>query len=214
MKVYIFTLDSTVDVSIFVEPTAENLAKLSETELQSIEADCYWCMTKLLDDMQDHYTLDQPGLQRMVFTMEEIVKRCDGKSFSCYSILDRELNEIIAELHEHLVETEAVQFVQFAFRWMNCLLMREIPLCAIVRLWDTYFSDDAGFERFHIYVSAAVLMTFGDLLKPMSFQDIMLFLQDLPTKDWTETHVEPILSRAFILKTYFDRTIGHLTKFK
>ena len=30
------------------------------------QADVYWCFSKLLDNIQDHYTFSQPGLQRMV----------------------------------------------------------------------------------------------------------------------------------------------------
>ena len=28
--------------------------------------------------------------------------------------------------------------MQFAFRWMNCLLMREISVRCMTRMWDTY----------------------------------------------------------------------------
>ncbi|RHY24093.1 hypothetical protein DYB25_007674 [Aphanomyces astaci] len=160
--------------------------------LLDIEADSYWCLTKLLDDIQDHYTFSQPGLQRMVQRMEDLVRRCDG------------------DLHGHIVETEQVQFVQFAFRWMNCLLMRECPLGAIVRLWDTYLCEESGFESFHVYVCAAILMTFGDQLKEMQFQDLVLFLQKLPTNEWAEDDIEPLLSRAYILQTYFADAPNHI----
>lgn len=40
-------------------------------------------------------------------------------------------------LHRHLDQHE-VRYLQFAFRWMNNLLMRELPLRCTVRLWDTY----------------------------------------------------------------------------
>ena len=42
-----------------------------------------------------------------------------------------------APLAKHL-ESEGVEFIQFAFRWMNCLLMRELSVENIVRMWDTY----------------------------------------------------------------------------
>ena len=29
----------------------------------AVEADTYWCVTKILDGIQDHYTDAQPGLQ-------------------------------------------------------------------------------------------------------------------------------------------------------
>lgn len=40
-------------------------------------------------------------------------------------------------LHKHLRKNH-IEFLQFAFRWMNNLLMREIPLQCTIRLWDTY----------------------------------------------------------------------------
>ncbi|ETM41045.1 hypothetical protein, variant 1 [Phytophthora nicotianae] len=183
-----------VFLSAFVDdPQRCDLSKVSDENLQIVEADSYWCLTKLLDDIQDHYTFAQPGLQRMVQRMEELVHRCD------------------TELFEHIVERENVQFVQFAFRWMNCLLMRELPLDGIVRIWDTYLCEDSGFESFHVYVCAAILMTFGEKLKTLEFQDLVLFLQSLPTKNWVENEIEPLLSRAFILQTYFADAPSHLT---
>ncbi|GAB9473846.1 hypothetical protein Gpo141_00010992 [Globisporangium polare] len=175
------------------EPQICDLSVVSESALQIVEADSYWCLTKLLDGIQDHYTFAQPGLQRMVQRMEELVHRCDG------------------DLFKHIVEREGVQFVQFAFRWMNCLLMREVPLNAIIRLWDTYLCEDNGFESFHVYVCAAILMTFGEKLKTLEFQELVLFLQHLPTKDWVEDEIDPLLSRAFILQTYFADSPSHLS---
>lgn len=45
---------------------------------------------------------------------------------------------ILAEsVHRHMHHYE-VEYLQFAFRWMNNLLMRELPLRCTIRLWDTY----------------------------------------------------------------------------
>lgn len=41
------------------------------------------------------------------------------------------------DIHGHLLRCE-VEYLQFAFRWMNNLLMRELPLRCTIRLWDTY----------------------------------------------------------------------------
>jgi TBC1 domain family member 2 len=40
-------------------------------------------------------------------------------------------------LAKHL-EKEGVEFMQFSFRWMNCLLMREVSIKNTIRMWDTY----------------------------------------------------------------------------
>lgn len=44
---------------------------------------------------------------------------------------------------QHL-ENEGVDFLQFAFRWVNCLLLREFPFKLIPRIWDTYVSEAGG----------------------------------------------------------------------
>jgi hypothetical protein len=45
-----------------------------------VEADSLWCLTALLDGIQDHYTFAQPGIQRLVFRFKELVRRIDGAS--------------------------------------------------------------------------------------------------------------------------------------
>jgi TBC1 domain family member 2 len=61
-------LDFTGDVAGLVDP--DTLAEL--------EADVYWCLTRLLDGIQDHYTPGQPGIQRMTVRLRELVNRIDG----------------------------------------------------------------------------------------------------------------------------------------
>lgn len=38
----------------------------------------------------------------------------------------------------------------------------------------------------------------------------VMFLQDMPTKEWGEEEVEPLLSQAYILSTLFERSPNHL----
>ena len=150
------------------------------------------CLTKLLDNIQDHYTFSQPGLQRMVLRLEDLTHRLDS--------------ELVAHF-----ENEGLQFIQFSFRWMNCLLLRELPLRAIMRLWDTYFDEEiGGFENFHVYVCAVFLKTYKDRLMTMQFQEMLMFLQEMPTSEWNEEEVEPILSQGFILSTLFENSPSHL----
>lgn len=44
----------------------------------------------------------------------------------------------------------------------------------------------------------------------MDFQEIMMFLQALPTKDWTEKDIELLLSEAYIWKSLFMGSSAHL----
>lgn len=48
-------------------------------KLGFVEADSYWCLTKLLDGIQDNYTFSQPGIQRQVTRLKALISRIDGK---------------------------------------------------------------------------------------------------------------------------------------
>ncbi|XP_041051416.1 TBC1 domain family member 22B isoform X4 [Carcharodon carcharias] len=110
-----------VFLSEHVEEDVENfdVTDLSEAVQRNIEADSFWCMSKLLDGIQDNYTFAQPGIQKKVKALEELISRIDE------------------QVHIHFRKYE-VEYLQFAFRWMNNLLMRELPLRCTIRLWDTY----------------------------------------------------------------------------
>ncbi|KAM5173300.1 TBC1 domain family member 22A isoform 3-T3 [Callospermophilus lateralis] len=141
---------------------AVDVSSVPEEVLRNIEADTYWCMSKLLDGIQDNYTFAQPGIQMKVKMLEELVSRIDE------------------QVHRHLDQHE-VRYLQFAFRWMNNLLMREVPLRCTVRLWDTY-------------------------------QELLLFLQNLPTARWGDEDISLLLAEAYRLKFVFADAPNHYKK--
>ncbi|XP_068163522.1 TBC1 domain family member 22A isoform X4 [Antennarius striatus] len=67
----------------YIEEEVENfdVSSLQEEALRNIEADSFWCMSKLLDGIQDNYTFAQPGIQRKVKALEELVSRIDAFPF-------------------------------------------------------------------------------------------------------------------------------------
>lgn len=66
------------------------------------------------------------------------------------------------------------------------------------------------FDNFYVYVCAALLLRFGPQLKGFKFQDLVQFLQKLPTKEWRVQDVEELLSQAFVYKTLFEAAPSHL----
>lgn len=63
-----------------------------------------------------------------------------------------------------------------------------------------------GFRAFHIYLCAAFLLRFSPDLRRLDFQELVLFLQRLPTDEWTEKDVDTLLAQAFIYKRYDRRS--------
>ncbi|ODV59487.1 GTPase-activating protein GYP1 [Ascoidea rubescens DSM 1968] len=167
-------------------------SNVNQDILNAVEADTFWCLTKLLDSIQDNYIHAQPGIIRQVNELKDLIYRID------------------IELANHL-EKEGIEFLQFSFRWMNCLLMRELSIDNIIRMWDTYLTEGInGFSEFHIYVCAAFLVKWSDELKQMEFQDIMIFLQNPPTTNWTEEDVGVLLSEAYVWQSLYKNASAHL----
>ena len=165
---------------------------LPQCHQDTIEADSYWCVNHFLEGIQDNYTFEQPGIQLKVAKLREIVQRVDNR------------------LHLHLLDNE-IEYMAFAFRWMNNLLMREFPLRCITRMWDTYLSEREGFAEFHLYTCAAFLLTFSkQLLLLPDLQSLILFLQRLPTASWGDREMEMLLAEAFRLQYTFENARGHL----
>jgi len=42
-----------------------------------VEADSYWCLSKVLDGILDNYTNEQPGIKKSFNKIKEIMKRLD-----------------------------------------------------------------------------------------------------------------------------------------
>ena len=92
--------------------------------------------------------------------------------------------------------------MHFAFRWMNCILMREMSLACTVRLFDTLLTqhgaEAGGLASFHVYVCAAFLMRWERELQGMEFQELILFLQKPPTEAWTAREIEGLIAQAYV----------------
>lgn len=75
------------------DPAQMDVASLSQPVLDAVEADVYWCLSKLLDLIQvehfascaalcwffaqDNYTFAQKGIQAQVQKLEELTRRLD-----------------------------------------------------------------------------------------------------------------------------------------
>ncbi|KAH7647440.1 TBC domain [Cryptosporidium bovis] len=194
-----------------------DIENISIDQMFEIEVGIYWCLTRMLDTLQENYVSEQPGIHKLILYLQEVIRRTDKKLF------------------DHL-KNQGVDFIQFSFRWANCLLTREFPIRCIVRLWDTYIAENtlnktnkytrsssittldrqssnvliSHFNAFHAYVCAAFLMHWRKELEKMDFAGIMLFLQNTPAQNWTEREIDSLLAQAFVLQSLFHSSPRHL----
>ena len=134
---------------------------ISTEELEAVEADSFWCFSKFLDTIHDRYTTGQPGIWHQIAKLEDLMTRIDR----ILAILN-----YLASLLSHL-KRQGVELNQFAFRWVNCLLIRELPFRLIIRLWDTCFAEgQEGFLNFYTYITASFFMTWSNKVRGLCFQ--------------------------------------------
>lgn len=181
-----------VFLSNSVERAASCLVSSIKPEiLDAVEADTYWCFTKLMARIQDHYTNNQPGIQRMLYQLEQVISRTD------------------IQLLKHLKKS-GISFSMFAFEWMNCLFTRNVTDRTAIRLWDTYLAEEDGFNSFHVYVCASVIVQWSIKLKKLDSESLLTFLKNTEKHDWSEEEVSVLVSQAYVLKRLFNESSSHL----
>jgi hypothetical protein len=164
---------------------------LNEEISDKVEADTFWCLSKILDGILDNFTF-KAGTEKAMDKIKGIIKKIDS------------------ELFKHLEQVDPSQYIfkVFSLRWLFSLLIREFSQRVAIRLFDTYISDEQGFSVLHLYVCASILLKWSKKLKKMNLDNIMLFLQDLPTKQWSEQDLDVIIAEAFVFKTLYEES-GH-----
>jgi len=53
-------------------------------------------------------------------------------------------------------------------------------------------------------------MQWSDELKKLDFQEMVMFLQHLPTHNWSDQELEMVLSRAYMWHSMFNNSPNHL----
>ncbi|VDK45835.1 unnamed protein product [Anisakis simplex] len=70
-----------VFLSEFISDDAEvgtyEVDQLPREQLDVVEADSFWCVSALLDTIQDNYTFAQPGIQRKIVQLKHLMSRVD-----------------------------------------------------------------------------------------------------------------------------------------
>ena len=187
---YIAFLSAHIPIKILLSETleaecTEAMENLSPEVLAEVEADAFWGFNAIVGSIQDHFTDGQAGIQRKLAALGDLLHTVDPA------------------LNDHLKESN-LSLLEFAFKWINCLLVRELPLPMIMRLWDAYMSEGTDqYSTLHVYVCLAILKRYSPELLKMDFCDMMQMLLSPPTTEYTEDDVSELLSSAYQLQQLF-----------
>jgi hypothetical protein len=188
---FAFLIPHCQDKEIATILTLPNLEWLEEDHINEIEADCFWCFSKLLDGLQDLYTKGQPGLYLMLNSLATVVERV------CPKLSD-------------WIKQEGIDYQEFAFRWMNCLFVRELSVPLIFRLWDSYLSTHLKISSTHVYVCAAFMNSLSEKLTGLSHGDFITELQSFSPDAWSMQDLDEIIAQAYVYERLFAGAPSHL----
>lgn len=150
------------------------------------EADAYWCFTLFLEPLQDCYTEGQPGIHKLIARFRLVLGSLDLK------------------LLHHLESRLELNPLHFAFRWMNCLLLREFPPNLHLHLFDAYQSSSNVLAEIHVFVCVGLVMRLAPRLSRIrDFSEALLLLQNMPTQDWKQQDLELLLSEAWLYRLWY-----------
>jgi len=156
--------------------------------IHAIEADTYWCLSKLLDALQCQVVFTNRGLhaEHMIDQFKALTSRA-------------------MPLIHHKLEELGVHFSMFSFRWILCFMGRELSIKNQIVLWDYYISNGpSGFASVHIYFCCVFLESLsGVILDCTDFGSCLTALQSNTTQFWTPLHIKAMVDRAKFLQTVF-----------
>jgi len=156
--------------------------------LDEVEADCYWCLLLVLNEVVDYYVPGQPGLRHAT------------------ELITLQLGNINGPLLENfeLNECQGADLKLVAMRWLGCLMVRELPLPLCVRLWDTCIAQSAlghrrGFSDFLVDFIVSFMNSHDKSLRNADFDDLMEFLLRPPSRKMSAADLEMVTAEAYVL---------------
>eukprot|EP01129_Flabellula_baltica_P013572 TRINITY_DN6328_c0_g1_i2.p1 TRINITY_DN6328_c0_g1~~TRINITY_DN6328_c0_g1_i2.p1 ORF type:complete len:407 (+),score=59.24 TRINITY_DN6328_c0_g1_i2:20-1240(+) len=160
--------------------------------LPSVEADLFWALDILLSRLREKHTFTDAGIF----------------AESMVSQLETAMNHVNPTLTKHILD-KGLTFFHFSFRWMLCLMTRELSAKNLIELWDYYILEPNGFEINHVYFCAAFLNHLSDsCLKLTQMEDLLLFLQSPKSIRWNSRTLKGIIARAKIIKNHFVNDVN------
>lgn len=161
----------------------EDLDLLNEDQIHNIEADTFWCLENFLETLQENYTEHQPGVHKIIARVEQIIMK-----------KDRELMDFL----------EVADYVpsKFVYRWVNNIFSREFNVQQLIMIWDKILAEEEDIATYLPYVCAALLLRYTDDIKSFAErpEEVILFIQDLPTKKWDNQDIKVLMAESYQLQ--------------
>ncbi|KAH3743488.1 TBC1 domain family member 13 protein [Pelomyxa schiedti] len=128
------------------------------------EADAFFCFTNLMTEILEFFTKtldgDCAGVEGWIVKLDTMLLKRDPVLW-------------------HDLQNKGVDPHFYGFRWITLLLSQEFELPDVLRLWDSFLSDEKRFS-FVIYFCCAMLLAVRERLLSEAFAENVHLLQNYP----------------------------------
>jgi len=94
---------------------------------------------------------------------------------------------VLSDVYQHF-EDQELDPSAWLVSWLEGMLANELPLQAVLRLWDFYFADSVGLAM-HPYVCIAIIDKCREDVEELEHLDLLTYLQRIPQLDMSEVIV-------------------------
>lgn len=95
------------------------------------------------------------------------------------------------------------------FKFSICICILLVSRCN-THIYSDTCSKCCNQIRFLCFNSLPIVFQWSHKLQTLEFQEMVMFLQHLPTQAWTHHELEMVLSRAYMWHTMFNSSPSHL----
>lgn len=152
-------------------------------DLSTAESSAFYTFCKFIDAVQSNFIDGQPGIYQGFGEVERTLRVAD--------------KDIWKKLDDTRVGTQ-----MYAFRWLSCFFIREFSLENAYLIFDSLFAYGDP-NRFTVFFSTSVLIFHREAILKGNFEEIVLFLQTLPS-----VHMDALdMEMLFRLTTFIEKYV-------
>lgn len=166
------------------------------------ESTIYFAFSGLIDMFSDFYIQQD----ERVPTQENLVKNEENSQNGInqsINKLEKLLKIIDPELYLHFIKI-GLKIHMFAYRWLNCLFVREFKLQYYLIVLDTMLST-SDYKLFIVYFAISVLQSIRENILNKGFEESLLFLQKLNEIDWKYADLNMMFATAYVNVNIFEK---------
>lgn len=149
-----------------------------------VESSVYFIFSKLLNAFQYYFIDGQEGIKKAIKKAKKVLKIVDPHVYTHFASVGLEIH-------------------MFAFRWFNCLFVREFRMEYYLMLLDSMLATN-NYELFIVYFAVSLIVSLRKEILSRDFNELLIFMQNLSTLDWKYSELRILFASVYVNVNVFE----------